>query len=263
LVQEGKLGQITYVRCWNLGNSWPARAAEADQAAPATLDWDLWLGAAPPVPFNSVRLRSWRWFWDYGNGTEADWGVHHFATIHHVMGQDRPLSVMAAGGRFAVHNMYQAPDTMTALFEYPGNWMAELNVREANAYSSDRNNYGIAFHGTNGTMYLSRSGFEVFPEKDRTPALTVGQPQNQNAELGSLNRVHVENFLSCVRSRKLPAGDVEKGHRATSACLLANIALKTGHKVVWNAQAESITGDPAASSLLGRQYRSPYVLPAV
>ena len=263
LVQDGKLGKITYVRCWNLGNSFPGRGFQPDQPAPSTLDWGLWLGPAPAVPFNTVRLRSWRSFWDYGNGTEADWGTHHLASIHDVMGRDRPLSVAAAGGRFAIRDMLQTPDTMMALFEYPGNWLVELQLREANAYNPDHTSYGIAFHGTNGTMYLNRSGFEVIPEKDRTPALTVGLPEDLKAELGALNRVHVENFLASVRSRELPAGDIEIGHRATTACLLANIALKTGHKIVWDAQTESIGGDPAAAELLHGTYREPYVLPAV
>jgi len=262
LVQEGKLGKITYVRCWNVGNSFPGRGFPADQPAPATLDWDLWLGPAPQTPFNMARLRNWRWFWDYGNGTEADWGTHHLGSIHHIMGQDRPLSVMAAGGRFAIRDSLQTPDTMTAILEYPGGWLVELKVLEANGYSPDRHNYGIAFHGTNGAMYLNRSGFEVFPDKDRTPALTVGQPQDQNAELGALNRVHVEDFLASVRSRKLPAGDIEIGHRATSVCLLANIALRTGHKLPWDSQTESIAGDPAAAELLSGRYRKPHVLPA-
>jgi predicted dehydrogenase len=263
LIQDGKLGKITYVKCWNVGNSSPGRGFPEDQTAPATLDWDLWLGPAAAVPFNPVRLRSWRWFWEYGNGTEADWGTHHLGSIHQLTGQDRPLSVAAAGGRLAIRDMLQTPDTMTAVFEYPGNWLVELQVREANGYSADHHNYGIRFHGTNGTLFLNRSGFEVFPEKERMPALTVGQPQDQNAEIGSMNRVHVENFLASIRSRELPAGDIEIGHRATSACLLANIALRTGHKVVWDAQSESITGDPAATALLRQHYRKPYELPKV
>ncbi|HSD66707.1 MAG TPA: Gfo/Idh/MocA family oxidoreductase, partial [Vicinamibacteria bacterium] len=76
IVREGLLGQVTFVRTWNYGNSFPEGYGHpADSEPPAGLDWDMWLGPAPKVPFNANRFgvapdrwSTFRYFYDYANG---------------------------------------------------------------------------------------------------------------------------------------------------------------------------------------------------
>jgi len=71
---------------------------------------------------------------------------------------------------------------------------------------------------------------------------------------------HVRNFLDCVKSRRRPTSDIEIGHRSTSTCLLGNVALRSGRRILWNAETEKIEGDNPASKYLSREYRKPWKL---
>ena len=59
---------------------------------------------------------------------------------------------------------------------------------------------------------------------------------------------HVRNFLDCVKTRQRPAGDIEIGHKSTAACLIGNIALRTGLKLKWDGKEERFTNSPEANS---------------
>jgi len=75
-----------------------------------------------------------------------------------------------------------------------------------------------------------------------------------------LDADHARNFLDCVRSRKRPSCDIEFGHRATTAPLIANIAHRTKSYLEWDARAEKFTNNEAANKLLSYEYRKPYKL---
>src|SRR5262249_31704000 len=80
LVRGGAVGQVSEVRTWNFGNSFPDGMGNApDSDPPPGLDWDLWLGPAKKVPFNANkfgvrpdRFSTFRWFWDYAGGMMTD-----------------------------------------------------------------------------------------------------------------------------------------------------------------------------------------------
>ena len=75
-----------------------------DSEPPAGLDWEMWLGPAPKVPFNANRwgvekatFPTFRYFWDYAGGAMTDWGVHLIDPMHQCFGEPMPLSVSAMG----------------------------------------------------------------------------------------------------------------------------------------------------------------------
>ena len=69
---------------------------------------------------------------------------------------------------------------------------------------------------------------------------------------------HVRNFLDCIKTRQRPISDVEDGHYTAVACHLANISLRVGRKIRWDAEKEQIIGDPEAAAMLERPYRKPW-----
>ncbi|MFO0841631.1 MAG: hypothetical protein U0797_04415 [Gemmataceae bacterium] len=77
-----------------------------------------------------------------------------------------------------------------------------------------------------------------------------------------LDTDHARNFLDCVKSRKRPNCDIEFGHRATTAPLIANIAHRTKALLEWDAKAERFTNNEAANGMLSYEYRKPYRLPS-
>ncbi len=76
----------------------------------------------------------------------------------------------------------------------------------------------------------------------------------------STQEAHVQNFLDCVRSRRRPVADVEIGHRSVSACHLGVISYKTGRKILWDSEHETILDDAEAQELTTKEYRPPWGL---
>ena len=260
MIQEGKLGKISRARIWNVWNNtlgkeggrWDQIGNPPDSDPPPGVDYDLWLGPAPKRPFNPNRFHwNYVYFWDYAGGMLTGWGVHHLDVVHWALGQDAPLNVSAAGGKYVLADARETPDTLDALFEYPG-FTLQASFHHANARNIEGHDYGIAFYGTQATMVLTREGFEVWPEGN--PAEVVRSPGS------ALDGPFQQEFLESLRSRRRPFADAETGHKSTIPVLLANIAYKTGRKLKWDSQNEKFVGDEEANQHLKREYRKPWHL---
>ena len=56
MVKSGVLGEVTFCHTWQAGSTkQQGYGNPADSTPPAGLDWDMWLGPAPKVPFNVNR----------------------------------------------------------------------------------------------------------------------------------------------------------------------------------------------------------------
>ena len=268
LVQDGLLGKISFVRTWNYDNEYPQGIGDpADSDPPAGLDWDMWLGPAPKRPFNSNRFgvgdrwSTFRYFWDYAGGFMTDWGVHLMDIVQWAMKVDGPSAVTASGGKFYLQDNAECPDTLQVTYEYPG-FVCTYENRWDNGNSMYGHGYGIEYHGTDGTMFLDRGGFQVYPEKRNRAGNEVARtPDMKMEEVNSSHFDHVRNFLDCVKSRQRPVSDIEIGHRSTSVCLLGNVAYRSKERLVWDVANERlIQGSAKAKELLGREYRAPWKL---
>lgn len=77
-----------------------------------------------------------------------------------------------------------------------------------------------------------------------------------------MQAAHVENFISCIHSRKHPNSDVEEGHISAALCHMANISYRLGNrKVVFDSAKEAFVDDNEANHYLKRTYREPWVMP--
>ncbi|HUI41080.1 MAG TPA: Gfo/Idh/MocA family oxidoreductase [Terriglobia bacterium] len=273
LVQQGYLGKVSFARTWNYANEYPEGIGHpADSAPPAGLDWDAWLGPAPKVPFNSNRFgvgdrwSTFRYFWDYAGGFMTDWGIHLMDIVQWAMEVEGPEVITALGGRFYIEDNADTPDTLQVSYQYP-HFVATYENRWDNANSMYNHGYGIEFHGTDATMFVDRGGFEVFPET--RPGGRNGRKEVDRAASMKMDSVnddhfdHIRNFLDCVKSRQRPISDIEIGHRSTSACLLGNVALRSGRRLAWDVAKQQLKeGGPEAQQYLTRHYRAPWVLAA-
>ena len=286
IVRSGQLGPVHFVRVWNYLNMSPDGIGQsADSAPPAGLDWDFYLGPAPEVPFNKNRfLGSYRWFWDYAGGMATDYGTHRLDSVHQIMGVDAPQSAVAAGGRYELKDGAETPDVLQITYEYPG-FVLSYEASMLNDHgcggrtpgkkyyltrTSDDRPHGMAFYGTNGSLFVDRVGFEVYPEprgESGPGAVTSAGASTEGfrtepVEVAGADStaLHLKNFIECVRSRQKPVADVEIGHHSTTVPHLGNIAFRTGHKIHWEAEREVIAGDAMATGLLDRSARKPWDL---
>ena len=268
LVQDGLIGKVSFARTWNYSNIYPEGIGNpADSDPPAGLDWDMWLGPAPKVPYNwnrfgvGDRWSTFRYFYDYANGWPGDWCVHLLDIVQWAMKVEGPTAITASGSKFFLKDNSDTPDTLQITFEYP-NFVCTYENRLMNANSMYGHGYGIEFHGTEGTMFVDRGGFQVFPERKEVDKKEVDRTATMHMDMVNDGLFdHVGNMLECMKTRKLSTSDIEIGHRSSSSCLLANVALRTKERIEWDVTNQRLTkGGPAAQKLLSRDYRAPWKL---
>ena len=287
-VQDGRIGAVHYAQAWtHFHNPSPEGMGHPqDSEPPEGFDWETFLGPAPRVPYNRAR-RSFRVFHDYAGGEMTNWGPHLVDIVHWAMRVEAPQAVSASGGKLYMKDCRESEDTVQAVFEYPG-FLMQYSVLAHNTFGHNGHpgqkpfgSYGVLFHGTLGTLFVDRAGYEIVPQmRQRAEKVSEGfrdayddlsgagiyftsETAPERGTTSVQHMPHVRNFLDCMRTRERPAGDIETGHRSTSACLLANIALRTRQRVEWDAAAERITNSAAANGMLTRRYRAPWRLPGL
>jgi len=292
LIRRGDIGDITRIRCFYIQNEYPLGIGNpSDLTAPESIDWDKWVGPAAMRSYNANRaFYRFRWFWDYSGGQITNNGVHFLDMVHWALNADGPKSVVAMGGKFAVKDNREVPDTMEVIWQYPNNVLVTFTQVNANGapgtlvatQSGPQPGTEVEFRGTKGTLYLSGHDFVVIPEinyDDPLPALTPldrevmkkyrqsgrsAAPQGGKKVTGNSDTAwHTRNFISTIISGKVPACPVETGHRSTTAALIANIAMKKRAFLEWDTQMEKFTNNSEANSLLRYDYRAPYKFPEV
>jgi predicted dehydrogenase len=264
IVKDGTIGEVTFCHTFQSGVARrDGYGNPPDSQPPADLDWEMWLGPAPKVPFNANRwgvkaatFPTFRYFWDYAGGSMTDWGIHLIDPLHQCFGDVMPTSVVALGDKFYVRDNVETPDTMHATFHYP-NFLTTYESRTCNPlplFARDQGN-GTTIHGTEGTIMVTRSGCWVIPNRPGGAA----QSFEKNSEMAQMNVPHWRNFLECVKTRQKPISEIETCVRSSTACLLGNVAMRSKLRLDWD-EANWTVAQDAAKPFLKMKYRSPWKL---
>jgi predicted dehydrogenase len=280
LIRGGRIGKVMSVRMQSVRNVMPGFGRPADCNPPDGLDWNLWLGPAPERPFNPNRcLYHFRWFWDYSGGQVTNLAAHHLDIVDWILGLGSLRSVVSAGGRFALEDNGETPDTQDCLFALD-RCNASFMMRECSVGSPPA--AYLEFYGTRGSLTLTRLGFRVYgdpavPPANQIPGVREGHPAggprlapakrgrtrtephadtsgNSNAQY----LAHAGNFIDCIRSRQTPISPLESAQRVSVACHLANLSLRLARQLGWDPKTKSVPGDAAANRMLTRAYRAPW-----
>jgi hypothetical protein len=78
-----------------------------------------------------------------------------------------------------------------------------------------------------------------------------------------VSKNHADNWLDCIKTRKLPICDVAIGHSSATVCHLGNIALRTGKKVLWDPAKQVMVGDSETAAMVSKPYRTPWLMPKI
>jgi len=273
IVREGKLGKVAFaeVYCY-----YHMRATDnpPDTAPPSYLDYEMWTGPAPMRPYNAlVHPRSWRAFMEYGNGIVGDMCIHMFDMTRWMLDIGWPTRVSSSGG-ILVDKKSKAniSDTQNATFDY-GDLQISWQHRTWGDTPDPNYPWGATLYGDKGTLRLSVNGYDFAPSaKGATPihrdvTYELDQYPEDKTEkdlerhVAPAIRYHMKDLLAAIDSRKKPVADIEQGYISTASCILANLAMKTGRTLTWDAGAQRVANDEEANRLLRRPYRQPWTHP--
>jgi len=179
-----KLGEVIYARAVWHNFPWQRRIIPSLPKPPG-LNWDLFLGSAPRVPYETSRYSSWRSYHDYGNGLLADILTHWADVAQWMLDDSQPVSAVSLGGDFQLHDDRDNPDTVSAIVRYK-NW--NLNF-ESSVLSIRNNAPSVFFEGTEGTLDITREGYTFTPNNGAPIQVTATQ---------DLERAHTGNFIDAI-----------------------------------------------------------------
>jgi predicted dehydrogenase len=252
-IQSGQAGRIV---CAEANIHYTAGTKDpTPQPPPASLDWELWCGPGPKIPYSpQVGHKNWRLEKTSGHGHLVDWGIHLIDAARVILGEGMPRQVSAAGGLYYLKNQITTPDVLEAHFDFASAPLAwRHRIWGAEEYAPDVAN-GIFFYGEKETLFVTDDRWVIIPRgkgKER-------QTQESKTDAGQL---HMSEFLKAVRTRQPPGCLIEDALASTVTVKLAMIAYDTGSRVEWDAAKESIPGNAQAAKLLKREYRSPWKHP--
>lgn len=272
VVDTGLLGEIAHaeVCCYY---HMRASANPPDTAPPAHLDYEMWTGPAPMLPYCSLRHpRSWRAFMEYGNGIVGDMCVHMLDMVRWMLDLGWPQRISSSGG-ILVDKASRAniTDTQVAMFEFD-----ELNVvwnhRSWGSAPDPEYPWAAFIYGTKGTLKLSVNKYEFIPHGggERILGDVVMEleqyPEDKTEKdlerhVAPAVRGHLLNWLAAIENKTLPIADIEQGHISSASCILANVAMQVERTLEWDPATHTVVNDPEANQLLARPYREPWKHP--
>jgi predicted dehydrogenase len=272
IVKEGKLGKVGLVEVYCYYQM-RARGNPPDEQPPDYLDYEMWTGPAPMRPYNKlVHPRSWRAFMEYGNGIMGDMCIHMLDMVRWMLDLGWPKRISSSGGILVEKgSKANIPDTQEATFDF-GDLTMVWQHRTWGHPADPKYPWGATLYGDKGTLKVSVNSYDFTPvgqgqpihrdvvmELDKYPVDRTEKDLERH--VAPAIRVHMQDFLRAIASRGKPVADIEEGHASTTSCILANLALKLGRSLTWDATKQMVVGDDEANRLLRRPYRQPWIHP--
>ncbi len=267
LVRNGRIGKIHTVKIGLPGD--PAGSIALEMPIPANLNFDMWLGSTPEVPYTEIGVHpqndysrpGWLRQRNYGAGMITGWGQHHYDSA--AWGMDTELT-----GPVSVEALAEFPKS--GLWNVHGDFLVKHEYENGiTVYTSGGYTNGVRYEGDEGWIFVSRGDYQASAsdpvDKEKSAkALNASDPNILTSVIGK-NEIHLKkiddqhgNWLECIKTRKAPISPIEKGHKACSICLISDIAMQFDRKLNWNSKTEMFVNDDEANAMLHREQRKPY-----
>lgn len=255
MVRAGRIGKLQTVDVV-LGKNETSQPF-VPRTAPKHLNWNLWQGQTPDVPYIEERTHyTFRWWYEYSGGQMTDWGAHHIDIAQWAI-NDLPVYVSTKASIPKVENGFNVAVDFEANYRFRNG--VAMSVR-------DTGENGILFTGDSGRLFVNRgkiTGLRVEQLKSTPlPRTDWKMYQHDNLErpprAGKLDAIinHMGNFFDCVHDRNTPISDVNSQHQSAITCHIGNISMRLGRTLQWDPDTETFADDNEANQWLRREQRA-------
>jgi predicted dehydrogenase len=255
-IHGGLIGRPYFAKAW-YSNVRKSIGIGKEVPVPAQLDWDLWQGPAPRMPYkDNVQPYNWHWFRIYGTGETLNNGTHEVDVCRWALGVDYPHRITSSGGRYQFKDDWQFYDTLVTSFDYEDKmitWEGK-SCQGMKYYGRDR---GSTIMGTTGTVLVDRDGYEIYDLKgDKTSEFKTGKATSSSDLLGrdSMTDAHFANFIAGINKGEKLNAPISVGNVAVTMLQLSNVAWEVNRELQLDTNDGKIQNDPQAMKMWGREY---------
>ena len=245
LVRNGRLGKVHTIKAGLPNNNGVTDRGTDPAPVPKELDYDMWLGPAPLVPYCPARCHgTFRWISDYSGGQITDWSGHHIDIAHWGMDTElgSPVEIEGAG----IWPKGPLFDTVEN-YHFVCRYAEGFTMIVAGTFPN-----GVRFEGDQGWVFVTRGRIDAEPES----LLKSVIGPNEIHLYESLD--HKQNFLDCVKTRSKTIAPVDVAHHSIMVGHLGLAAIKLGRRLKWDPKKERFIDDDPANRMLSRPMRSPW-----
>lgn len=255
-------GAVTAVDVWTDRPFWPQGNIPAGEALrpPAELDWQLWLGPLPTMPYRAeIHPVNWRGWRAIGSGALGDMGPHLLDPVWHGLGKpdfDRIDVAIEPGSRERFPEWSELTYRVQETTDRPGfllRWYDGGRIPPVERT-------GIQRLPRNGALVYGEWGKVFLPGFGEAPRAIGFDPPSPTD--GPAPETAVEHFLAAAKAGRKSAVSIEATAGLARWHLLGNAAVLSGRSVGWDAKTGRVLHDASATPYLCRAYREGWELPA-
>jgi predicted dehydrogenase len=279
LIQRNKIGKVTLIESSSNRNSEDSawirhldRNGKPKPGDPKSIDWDLYLGTCPRVPFDIERFYNWSLYWDYSTGISGQLMSHEYDAANQLMNLGIPHSVTAGGGVYFYKEKRETPDIFSAVCNFPDKDVTflysatlasnrdrgrlfmghdgSLDVGNNLKLTVDRDSLQYAKYIKNKKIIPGQVFYEYRQDTGEVDARTSPTEQyyaskglTYTVKKGirtDVSYLHLKEWLDCIRFGGTPGCDIEKGFETTIACHMATKAYRENKRVTWDPERRRI-----------------------
>jgi predicted dehydrogenase len=257
-LRNGIIGRPYQGKSWYTNNRGPIGIGK-EVATPEWLDWDLWQGPAPRKAYkDNIVHYNWHWRWHWGTGEALNNGTHMVDVLRWGLNVDYPTRVSSSGGRYHGKDDWETPDTQTINFEFGDDVFMSWEGRSCNAKTVEGIAAGVFIFGDNGSMFIDGNTYKVFDLQNRTVKVVENDikidVQNVASPSAELDSLHLQNFISSIRTGEKLNSNIENAFKSTLLVQLGNIAQRVKRPLNINPENGHILNDKDARNLWSRTY---------
>ena len=199
---------------------------------PKFLDWDLWQGPAPRVPYkDNIHPYNWHWFRNWGTGEVHNNGTHEIDICRWALGVDYPESVTSFGGKYSYQDDWEFVDNQQVTFKYQDGKFITWTGHSRGLIQPKQPGRGVTIYGSKGSIQLDRNFYKLYDlggnlikyEKEGAVSKTI-----DSRGQGGLDENHIGNLFDSIRYNKSLNAEIKDASISTHLCHLANLAQDSG-----------------------------------